>query len=77
MMMGIGFLIMLAILAVPILLVLGIVMLLVKPVFGHAGAAAAGPAAPLVSRPKPDTCSHCGAKLQPEWNHCPQCGAPI
>jgi hypothetical protein len=22
-------------------------------------------------------CLHCGAALQPGWNHCPQCGAPI
>jgi hypothetical protein len=22
-------------------------------------------------------CAHCGAGLQPEWSHCPQCGAPI
>ncbi len=22
-------------------------------------------------------CSHCGAGLQADWSHCPQCGAPI
>ena len=22
-------------------------------------------------------CSHCGAGLQDDWTHCPQCGAPI
>lgn len=22
-------------------------------------------------------CSHCGAALQTNWSHCPQCGAPI
>lgn len=22
-------------------------------------------------------CSHCGAGLQTDWSHCPQCGAPI
>lgn len=22
-------------------------------------------------------CSHCGAGLQEDWTHCPQCGAPI
>lgn len=22
-------------------------------------------------------CSHCGAGLQSAWTHCPQCGAPI
>ncbi len=22
-------------------------------------------------------CAHCGAGLQPDWSHCPQCGAPV
>lgn len=22
-------------------------------------------------------CAHCGAGLQSDWSHCPQCGAPI
>ena len=22
-------------------------------------------------------CSHCGAGLQSDWTHCPQCGSPI
>lgn len=22
-------------------------------------------------------CTHCGAGLQSDWTHCPQCGAPI
>ena len=22
-------------------------------------------------------CSHCGAGLQSDWTHCPQCGAPF
>ena len=22
-------------------------------------------------------CAHCGAGLQTDWTHCPQCGAPI
>lgn len=22
-------------------------------------------------------CSHCGAGLQADWTHCPQCGAPV
>lgn len=22
-------------------------------------------------------CSHCGAGLQVDWTHCPQCGAPV
>jgi hypothetical protein len=22
-------------------------------------------------------CAHCGAGLQADWTHCPQCGAPV
>ena len=22
-------------------------------------------------------CAHCGASLQADWTHCPQCGAPV
>jgi hypothetical protein len=32
--------------------------------------------APLAS-PAARYCSHCGAGLQSDWTHCPQCGAPI
>jgi uncharacterized paraquat-inducible protein A len=34
---------------------------------------APSPAAPRADR----YCSHCGAALQADWSHCPQCGAPI
>ncbi len=76
MMMGLGFLIMLAILAVPILLIVGLVLLIAKPAFGQPSAGSAVPAAQLATPAKPTVCAHCGARLQPEWNHCPQCGAP-
>ena len=32
-----------------------------------------GPSIPAADR----FCSHCGAGLQSDWTHCPQCGAPI
>jgi hypothetical protein len=25
----------------------------------------------------PQYCSHCGAGLQSDWTHCPNCGAPV
>jgi hypothetical protein len=40
-------------------------------------------ATPMQTNPTPTSypstryCSHCGAGLQAEWSHCPQCGAPI
>lgn len=74
MMMGFGFLLMLAVIAVPMLLLAGLLILMVKPgvVPGNAPPAAT----PGNSASAAAVCSHCGAKLQPEWLHCPQCGAP-
>lgn len=81
MMMGLGVVIMVVVLAVPILLIAGLVLLLLKPVLGQAGAQAAATAPPPMimapaKLPTAAVCAHCGARLQPEWNNCPQCGAP-
>ena len=77
MMMGLGFLVMLAVLAVPILLLANLLMLMVRPILGRVKSAAdlslAPPAA--VAAPGARMCSHCGTTLLPEWAHCPQCGA--
>ena len=81
MMMGFGFLVMLAILAVPILLIVGLVILMLRPVLGRmATPIAASPSPPqALAEPAPASsiCSHCGAKLQAEWAHYPHCGAPV
>lgn len=76
MMMGFGLLIMLVALAIPILLIAGLVFLLVKP---NNQQKMSQP--PMVTPGAPSSgvgraCTHCGAGLQPEWTHCPQCGAP-
>ncbi len=77
MMMGFGFLIMLAVLLIPILLIAGLVFMLVKPNFQQKvtqpPVVTPGKAAASSGR----ACSHCGTGLQPEWTHCPQCGAPV
>lgn len=75
-MMGLGFLIMLGILALPILLIAALVAWKLKPNI-HRNY----PQAPMTSPPRMQTstnevCSHCGAGLRPEWGHCPRCGAP-
>jgi hypothetical protein len=66
---------------VPILLIVGAILLVAKPlVRGRSGSSAAtieSPASPAANPSKAGVCSHCGAKLQPEWLHCPQCGAPV
>ncbi len=82
MMMGFGLLIMLAVLTLPILLIAGLVIWMVRPDTRRTGPPPLTedrlPAMP--SRPPSAgaglACSHCGAGLQPEWTHCPQCGAP-
>jgi uncharacterized paraquat-inducible protein A len=76
MMMGFGFLIMLAVLALPILLAAALVIWLMKA--NSRQGQPRGPLAPshtmLTSAQR--VCSHCGAGLQHGWAHCPQCGAP-
>jgi len=81
MMMGLELLIMLAILVVPILLIAGLVIWMVRPgtrrdnfpsVVDRLSAAPVHPPSSSAGC----VCSHCGAGLQPEWTHCPQCGAP-
>lgn len=80
-MMGFGLFFMLAVLAIPILLVAGLVIWLMKPGNQQNNSQptvvrppTAAPRAPSTSAGR--VCSHCSAGLQPEWSHCPQCGAP-
>ena len=78
-MMGFGFLIMLFLILIPLV---GIVVLAI--VLYNANRQ--GTPFTLGSSPEkreqtgvPETkrvCSHCGAGLQEDWAHCPQCGAP-
>ena len=86
MMMGFGLLFMLAVLAIHVLLIVGLVVWMMRtnqqtnPPLPAANPQVAIP--PKVVSPAPSlsaarVCSHCGAGLQPEWTHCPQCGAPI
>ena len=76
MMMGLGFWIMLAVLSVPILLLLSLIFLVVRPwvirtgVFPESGLLGAAAGSSRIA------CSHCGASLRAEWRHCPQCGTP-
>ncbi len=75
MMMGFGLLVMLAILAVPLLLTVGLIVLMLRPIAGRTTpSVAVSPRPTAVS--DAGVCSHCGAALRPEWAHCPQCGAP-
>lgn len=71
-MMVFGLVALLLIIALPILLV---VFLVQRPA-GFPGAPAL-PTRPMFPGGEQDiTCSHCSQKLQPEWAHCPHCGAP-
>ena len=76
---GFGFLVMLAVLAVPILLTGGLIALMTRPMPGQSSrpltAGPGSPAAPAVEATS-GVCPHCGAKLDADGAHCPQCGAP-
>ena len=87
-MMGIGLLFLLLLIAIPILLVIALLGgtggflqkqnrpadVVQKPVYATSSPVAQpGQAAVTSTR----YCAHCGAGLQADWTHCPQCGAPI
>jgi hypothetical protein len=76
MMMGFGFWIMLAVLSVPILLLLSLILLVVRPWVIRTGALPESGFLGAAAGSSRSACSHCGASLQAEWRHCPQCGAP-
>ena len=76
MMMGLGFWVMLIIISVPILLLVSLLLLLVKPIMSRAGIVWDSLSVTTLAEARPGPCSRCGAMLQPEWLHCPQCGAP-
>jgi hypothetical protein len=87
-MFGMGLLIMLLVVSIPILLVVALLVgavgslqkqyrpvdIVQKPLYA--------PSNPVI-QPSQATvtparyCAHCGAGLQADWTHCPQCGAPI
>ncbi len=80
MMLGLGLLMMLLVLGLPVLLIVAVVaglwaLLGRRPtVSGPAVSAAAGaPPAPAPAR----FCPHCGQGLQADWTHCPRCGSPV
>ncbi len=87
-MMGIGWLMMLTIIGIPALLIVA----LAGGTAGYLqrrNETVVGNQQPVTSMPSISAqhdqsaaastqfCSHCGAGLQPDWTHCPQCGAPI
>lgn len=64
-----------------LLLVIGIAVALVAVViwaFTRRGKTAPLATAPIFqSAAGTRPCSHCGAALQSDWSHCPQCGAKV
>ncbi len=84
---GFGGLMMLLVVGLPILLVI-LVLVAAAGWFQNRAQGMAAPQSqapvypPAVSSTPPAGtaarfCSHCGAGLQPDWTHCPQCGAPV
>jgi hypothetical protein len=76
MMMGLGFFVMLAVLAVPILLIVGLLILMLRPLATRGEPFAEPIVTPNSGKKRLGVCRSCGARLQADWVHCPQCGAP-
>jgi uncharacterized membrane protein len=86
-MFGFGLLILLLVIGLPILLVVmlfiggsGILQRMTHPASVQQTTQNAYPSATRLSKPAEAPsryCAHCGAGLQSNWTHCPQCGAPI
>ncbi len=81
MMLGIGSLMMLLVIGLPVLLigavVVGLAALLKRPTTPMASAPVQGVPASTPATTFARYCSHCGQGLQAEWTHCPKCGAPV
>lgn len=87
-MMVIGLLLMLMLIAIPILIVIALVGgtagffqkqnrssdVYQRPVYATTSPVIQSNQTGVTS---PRYCSHCGAGLQADWTHCPQCGAPV
>jgi hypothetical protein len=79
-MMGFGFLSMLLVIALPIV---GIVALIIWLSNANHQGSLFGLNSPSERREQTTNleknryCTHCGAGLQADWAHCPQCGAPV
>jgi len=86
-MFGLGWLMMFLVIGLPILFIVllvgGTAGLLQNQAHNASGTQYHSQAYPIAGTPSPTTppavryCSHCGAGLQSDWTHCPQCGAPI
>ncbi len=79
-MMGFGLLTMFAVLVLPLVLIAGLVILLIGVGRNRTTTppppSQSSPGIPTAGAESGRVCSHCGARLQPDWAHCPQCGAP-
>jgi hypothetical protein len=87
MMFGMGFLLMLLVIGLPLLLVVVLASGLIGILQNQNRHADLGQTPKsVVATPVPQPgetiaiparyCAHCGASLQSGWTHCPQCGAP-
>ena len=79
MMLGIGLLMMLIFLGVPILLVVAVIVGLMG-LWGRRAGSVSVPPMPMAAAsttPPAHYCAHCGQGLHADWTHCPKCGAPV
>jgi hypothetical protein len=82
-MFGIGLLFMVLVIALPVVLIVLVLGGVPGLLQNRSSRQYEPPVQPknIVSTPSPTTgtltCAHCGAGLQADWVHCPQCGAPV
>lgn len=79
MMLGIGVLMMLIFIGLPVLLVIAVVAGLMGSWGRRVGPMVSPPAQPT-SAPTITPgryCAQCGQGLQADWTHCPKCGSPV
>ena len=72
-MMGVGLIAMLLVVVIPVALVAVLVWAFTRT----NNPSVQLPVTPAPASPGGRFCSHCGAALQSDWSHCPQCGATI
>lgn len=87
MMFGFGWLMMLLVIGFPLLLVVVLLVGLagylqnrtnnIPATMNQTSTYRQATSSSLLVAPAARYCSHCGAGLQSDWTHCPQCGAPI
>ncbi len=72
-MLGFGLIAMLLVIGLPVALIAVLIWALAR----RGNSFASAPTPVHQNTASAHTCAHCGAALQADWSHCPQCGALV